>query len=309
MIEREKVIINTDPGYDDAMALMLAIKSNRFDIQAITTTAGNSTVENTTRNARYILSLLKREDIPIFSGANKPLVRELDTAKVTGKSGLEGIDPTNKSNLTDNAIEKIIEVIAQSPGQITLISLGPLTNIAQVILQAPEICRETKELVIMGGAIRAPGNKNRVAEFNIYVDPEAADIVFKSDIKKVIVPLDACNEVWMNVQHFQQIKDSNLRDFLLLMIHQYVNNISKKAGEKKALMYDPLTVYYLLNPEACEIEEHDVLIETKGEVTRGMTVSDLRGNAIVTPNVNIVKKINSSAFIDDFIKILSTSQT
>jgi len=306
MVERKTVIINTDPGYDDAMALMLALKSKELEVLAVTTTAGNSTIENTTRNAQYILSLLNAEHVSLFSGAEKPLERDLDVAKVTGKSGLEGIDPSNEPILTGDAVDQLLSLVERRPYEITLLSLGPLTNIAQAILRAPEIMAQVKELVAMGGALRVPGNKNRVAEYNIFVDPEAADVVLKSALKTTLVPLDACNQVWMGIDHFQQIVDAQLRGFLLTMANHYMRNIATKAGEKKALMYDPLTVYYLLNPAACSVEELDVVIETKGDVTRGMTVADLRANARTNPNVKVVSSIDPDHFISDFIRVVNS---
>ncbi|MEI6731969.1 MAG: nucleoside hydrolase, partial [archaeon] len=172
----KKLIIDTDPGCDDALAIMLAVKSGMFDIMAITTVGGNSGIENTTRNARYILNLIGREDIPIYSGEDKPLKREIVRANVHGESGLEGINPKNESYLTGNAVDQIIRIVHDNPG-ITIVTLGPLTNIAKAILKAPEIAEKIERFVIMGGAIGVPGNKSRVAEFNMYVDPEAADIV------------------------------------------------------------------------------------------------------------------------------------
>src|SRR3989344_4117202 len=160
------VIIDTDPGHDDALAIMLAIKSDMFDIKAITTVAGNSTIENTTRNARYILNLLDREDIPVYSGAEKPLERKLIKAVVHGRSGLEGIDPKNEPRLTNDAVEKMISIVKDN-SEITIVTLGPLTNIALAIKKNPGIMKKVKEIITMGGAIKVPGNKNRVAEFNI----------------------------------------------------------------------------------------------------------------------------------------------
>src|SRR3989344_6601531 len=147
---KRKIIIDTDPGHDDAMAILLAVKSGMFAIQAITTVCGNSTIENTTRNARYIMKLLDETEIPIFSGSSKPLERELIQAVVHGKSGLEGIDPANKAMLTNNAVDKIISIISNNPYKITLITLGPLTNIATAIQKSPSVMKKVKEIVSMG---------------------------------------------------------------------------------------------------------------------------------------------------------------
>ena len=296
------IIIDTDPGHDDAMALMLAIKSNKFNIKAITTVAGNSTIENTTRNARFILNLLGREDIPVYSGESKPLARELIQAVVHGKSGLEGIDPTNEANLTNNAVEKIIETVNNE--NITLVTLGPLTNIAKAIQKNPEVMKKVEEIVMMGGAIKVPGNKNRVAEFNIFVDPEAADIVFEFPIKKTLVPLDACNKIEMTLEDFEKIDKGKIKEAILKMVKPYIRNIKSNEGVEAALMYDPLTVYYLINPQVCEVKDYNIKIETKGNLTRGMTVADLRLKPEDKPNVTVIEYISKEDFVKDFSRFV-----
>jgi len=305
----KKIIIDTDPGHDDALAIILAIKSKMFEIEAITTVAGNSTIENTTRNARYLLKLLEREDIPIYSGEKKPLEKELIQAVVHGTSGLEGIDPKIEANLANNAVEKIIEIIEKNPYEITIVTLGPLTNIARAIKQVPETMKKIREIVIMGGAIRVPGNKSRVAEFNFYVDPEAAEIVFNFPIKKILVSLDACNNVQMQLEDFEKIKNEKLRQPILAMMKPFIKNIFADEGINAALVYDALTVYYLLNPQACKTEDYNIVIETKGELTRGMSIADLRNKPEDKPNTTVVEYIPKSKFIEDFIKILSGGST
>jgi purine nucleosidase len=300
-----KIIIDTDPGHDDVMAIMLAIKSNMFDIQAITTVCGNSSIANTTRNARFVLNLLNRNDIPVYSGANKPMKRPLIQAVVHGKSGLDGIDPTNKPGLTGDAVEKILAEVNANPNKVTIVALGPLTNIAQAILKEPTIMMKVKEIVMMGGAVKVPGNKNRVAEFNIFVDPEAANTVFSFPILKTLVPLDACNHAKMSLQDFKTIKNPTLQAVLLKMVKPYINNIAKDEGVKAAMMYDPLTVYYLLNPKVAKVYRCNIAIETKGELTRGMTVADLRTKPQEKENVTVVEYISENKFRNDFIEILS----
>lgn len=302
---KRKIIIDTDPGHDDVMAIMLAVKSNIFDIQAITTVCGNSTIANTTRNARFVLDVLNKNDIPVYSGARKPLKRPLIQAVVHGKSGLDGIDPTNKPMLTGDAVEKILSIIKANPYEVTIIALGPLTNIAQAILKDPTTMMKVKEIIMMGGAVKVSGNKNRVAEFNIYVDPEAADVVFSTPISKTLVPLDACNHVKLSLNDFKAINNSTLRNVLLKMIRPYINNIARDEGVKAAMMYDPLTVYYLINPEFAKVYKCNITIETKGKYTRGMTVADLRTKPEDKPNTTVVEYINKDKFKNDFIRILS----
>jgi len=302
LIQIQDIIIDTDPGYDDFLALMLAIKSGMFKIHAITTVAGNTTIENTTRNTRYVLSLLKREDIPVYSGAEKPLVRELLQSKVHGESGLGDLLPQNEANLTHNAVERLLSIVEKNPNKIKLVTLGPLTNIAKAIKQNSEIMSKVQEIVIMGGAIKVPGNANRVAEFNIFVDPEAADIAFRFPVKKALIPLDACMNVKMRVSDFERIKDPLLREPIVSMMTVCIQMISEKEGFDAALMYDPLTVYSLIKPSACKKMDYHISIETKGEITRGMTVADLRKIRKEKPNVTVVEWISEKSFKDDFIK-------
>lgn len=302
---KRKIIIDTDPGCDDVMAIMLAVKSGMFDILALTTSCGNSTIANTTRNANFVLDLLGKNEIPIYSGAKKPLKRPLIQAVVHGKSGLDGIDPNNKPALTGNAVEKILSIIEANPGQVTIVALAPLTNIALAILKKPKTMMKVKEIIIMGGAIKVPGNKNRVAEFNIFVDPEAADVVFSFQVRKTLVPLDVCNNVELTLKDFRMIKNIAIRTFLLKMIKPYIKNISKDEGIKTAMMYDPLTIYYLMNSKTIKFYTCNVAIETKGEFTRGMTVADLRIKPQEKDNIRVVKFIKENKFKSDFIKILS----
>jgi len=302
----KKIIIDTDPGHDDALALMLAVKSGMFDILAITTVAGNSTIENCTRNARYIMKLVDSEDIPIYSGSEKPLKRDLILANVHGKSGLEGIDPANESNLTRNAVDKIISLIEKNPEEITLVTLGPLSNVALAIQKNPESMKKLKEVIIMGGAIRVPGNKNRVAEFNFFVDPDAADIVFKFPVKKTIVPLDVCNKVQMQLSDFERISNEKLKTPVLAMMKPFIENIYKYDMKiKAALVYDALTVYYLINPKICKIKKYNIQIETESNLTRGMAVADLRDRPEAGPNVSVVEYIPKERFVNDFVGVLS----
>jgi inosine-uridine nucleoside N-ribohydrolase len=299
----KRIIIDTDPGHDDALALMLACKSPELEVLAVTTVCGNSTIENTTRNARYILEFIGKQATPIYSGATKPLARDLIQAVVHGKSGLEGIDPTNAANLTNNAAAKIAELAQANPDKITLVTLGPLTNIAQAIQKYPRAMRQLREIIAMGGAIEVPGNKNRVAEFNMFVDPEAAEIVLNAGIAITLVPLDPCNSIGLQLGDIDQIPNERMRSLLRRMLTPYISNLTKDTGVKMALMYDPLTVFYLLNPRACKTKQYNVQIETKGTITRGMTVTDRR---LVTdgarPNANVVTDINATAFVKTFIE-------
>jgi len=299
------LIIDTDAGHDDALALMLLVKSREFNIEAITTVAGNSTIEKVTRNAQAVLDLLQT-NIPLYSGAEAPLERNLITAVVHGDSGLDGLEMSSTQyNLTKDAVLRMKEILENMPHQVTILTLGPLTNIAQLFREYPHVIPLTKEVVIMGGAINVAGNKNRVAEFNIFVDPEAADVVFRADVKKVLVPLDPCNDVVLGLDTFDSLKGSPLYQPLTSMMKHFIAGIEVEEGVNGALVYDALAAYYLLNQEAFTLQGMDIVIETKGEHTSGMTVAERRLAKQKIVNTDVATSIDKDAFVTDLIKFLN----
>lgn len=300
-----KILIDTDPGHDDALALLLMIKSNLFEIEAITTVAGNSTIQNCTQNAQFVLNLANSQ-IPIYSGFEKPLCRDLVQAVVHGSSGLAGADTSKtKYQLKNNAPKILVEIARKNPG-ITLLTLGPLSNIARALEIEPGLSNLVNQIVMMGGAVNVPGNKNRVAEFNMFVDPEAADMVFNSDLKKVLVPLDACNDVILYEKDFLKIKNQSLLNVLMPLMEHYIEGIGSDEGTKGALVYDALAAYYLINPKAFTTQEMDIVIETQGKHTFGMTVAERRGNKISNLNTLVTTKVDRDKFVGDFIGYLGT---
>lgn len=301
--EKKQIIIDTDPGHDDVLAILLLEKSGLFDIKAITTIAGNSTIQNTTNNARYVLDLIK-STTPIYSGAEKPLKRELIRADVHGEVGLAGAEITKEEELTKNASQKIIEIVRAYPKKVSIVTIGPETNIAEAFMRDPDLPSLVEKIVIMGGAINVPGNKNRVGEFNIFVDPEAADIVFKADVKKVLVPLDVCNDIFFTLDDFDRLKDSFLYDPIKNMMEHYIQGIESFEKATGAFMYDPLAAYYLINPEAYKTTPMDIQIEIKSDLTRGMTVADRRNYGEKNYNVDVVTSIDKEDFTSDFFDIL-----
>lgn len=303
-MKNRKIIIDTDPGHDDALAIMLLEKSGLFDILAITTVAGNSTVQNTTNNARYILDLIG-STAPLYSGANIPLKKELIQAEVHGPTGLAGATITKQERLTENATDQIIEIIKSNPNQVSILALGPLTNVAKAFLEDESIIPLVQEVVIMGGAIAVPGNKNRVAEFNIFVDPDAADIVFSAPVKKTLIPLDACNDIFLSLEDFDQLRGSDLYEPIKAMMAHYIEGIQKFEKTTGAIMYDPLAAYFLINPDSFITESMDIQIETQSELTRGMTVADRRTWGDKTPNIVVAKSAYREIFVKDLIQILN----
>lgn len=304
MNKKPKIIIDTDPGHDDALAIMLLVKSRMFETLAITTVAGNSTIQNVTSNARFLLDLLESRT-PIYSGAEKPLKKAQVLANVHGKSGLAGANVTKQEKLTGDAVDQIIRLVRSNPNEVSLVVLGPQTNIAKAFLKDPQMPNLIKQLIIMGGAIDVPGNKSRVSEFNLFVDPDAAKVVFDASVKKVLVPLDICNTMPLFLEDFEKIT-GRLRNSVLSMMKHFIKGIEKFEFAQGALVYDALAAYYMVRPDAYEIEEADIRIETKGELTEGMSVKEKRVYAQKDNNVSLVTKIDREMFVRDFLNILSS---
>jgi len=302
--EKMKIIIDTDPGVDDAMAILMVLAAPNIEVLAITTVAGNSTIENVSKNAKYLLEIAGRADIPIFVGESSPLEKKLITANVHGETGLGDINLTKSENVTSevSAAEKIAELVERNRGQITILALGPLTNIAKMLLANRDLEKKIKQLVIMGGAIDVAGNKSRVAEFNFFVDPDAAKIVFESSVPKVLVPLDLCNQVIMQESEIGQLGKGKIGNILQKMLRPYIRNIAKFEGIKGAVMYDPLAAYYLINQSAFRTAKMNIVIETKGEYTAGMSVADKRVFSDKKPNASVATEINNNGFLEDFTK-------
>lgn len=304
MNKENQIIIDTDPGIDDALAIMLLAMSNEVTIKAITTVAGNASIQDVTNNARFLVDLLKI-DCPIYSGADKPLVRDQILANVHGNGGLSGADITKVEPLNGQAVDKIIEIVRSNPGEISLLVVGPETNIALAFQKDPELPSLIKQIIIMGGAVEVSGNKSAVAEFNIFCDPHAAEIVFSSSTPKVIIPLDVCNTIPLFIEDFEKLNGSTLYKTLMPIMQNYIRAIRQFEGHQGALVYDALAAYYFLKPEVFTLEEMDVRIETKGENTFGMTVADRRPYGEKNLNCKVTIKIDRERFTSDFLSILS----
>ena len=277
---RKKIIIDTDPGHDDAIALMIAMLSSHLEILGVTTVAGNVPVDLTTKNALKICELLGREDINVFSGSKKPLERELVTAEyVHGKSGLDGPLLPEPKIKEDKLIahEFIIQKIEQYENKsITICALGPLTNIAKVIISKPQLVKKIKEIILMGGSFFEGGNITQVAEFNIFVDPEAAKIVFDSNIPITMFPLDVTHKVLATKDYISNFK--NVKNTICKVVHELLTFFSKYDMEKHGFLGAPLhdtnVIIYILKPELYKWKYVNVDIETISELTLGMTVVD-----------------------------------
>ena len=275
-----KIIIDTDPGQDDAVAILLALASAELDVLGITTVAGNVPLPLTSKNARVVCELAGREDVRVFAGCDRPMARKLVTAEyVHGKSGLDGIalpDPTMPL-AEGHAVDFLIETLREeAPGTVTLCPIGPLTNVATAFLRAPDIVPRVAEIVLMGGAYFEVGNVTPAAEFTIYVDPEAADIVFKSGVPIVVMPLDVTHKVLTTrarVEAFRAL-GTPVGHAVASWTDFFERFDMAKYGSEGAPLHDPCVIAYLLEPDLFTGRHVNVEIEVKGELTLGMTVAD-----------------------------------
>ena len=275
-----KIIIDTDPGQDDAVAILLALASAELDVLGITTVAGNVPLPLTSKNARVVCELAGREDVRVFAGCDRPMARKLVTAEyVHGKSGLDGIalpDPTMPL-AEGHAVDFLIETLREeAPGTVTLCPIGPLTNVATAFLRAPDIVPRVAEIVLMGGAYFEVGNVTPAAEFNIYVDPEAADIVFKSGVPIVVMPLDVTHKALTTrarVVAFRAL-GTPVGHAVASWTDFFERFDMAKYGSEGAPLHDPCVIAYLLEPDLFTGRHVNVEIEVKGELTLGMTVAD-----------------------------------
>lgn len=297
------VILDCDPGHDDAIALILALASPELDVLAVTTSAGNQTPDKTLNNALRILTLLGRDDIPVAAGAPKPLARELIIAdNVHGESGLDGPklpDPAFAPQAM-TGIELMARCLRESPEPVTLVPTGPLTNIALLLAAHPELKGKIARIVLMGGAAGA-GNWTPAAEFNIYVDPEAADMVFKSGIPITMCGLDVTHEAQVmdaDIERVRAITNPVAQCVAGLLDFFMIYHRDPKWGFAGAPLHDPCTIAWLLAPELFHGVECRVDIETRGEHTVGMTVVDRYGLTGKPANALVLLGLDRPGFID-----------
>ena len=275
-----KIIIDTDPGQDDAVAILLALASPELEVLGITCVAGNVPLTLTALNARKVCELAGRADMRVFAGCDRPMARDLVTAEyVHGKTGLDGIElPEPRMALDEqHAVDFLIETLRAEPeGAVTLCPLGPLTNIATAMERAPDIVPKIAEIVLMGGAYFEVGNVTPAAEFNIYVDPQAADIVFKSGVPLVVMPLDVTHQVLTTRPRIETMRALGTRvgHAVASWTDFFERYDMAKYGSQGAPLHDPCVIAYLLQPGLFSGRHVNVEIETGSELTLGMTVAD-----------------------------------
>ena len=297
-----KIIIDTDPGQDDAFAILLAFASPELQVLGICAVAGNVPLAYTQRNARIICELAGKPETRVFAGCDRPLQRKLVTAEhVHGKTGLDG--PVMVEPVMDlqpgHAVDFIIETLrTERDGTVTLCALGPLTNIATAFLKAPDIVARVQEIVLMGGGYFEGGNITPVAEFNIYVDPEAAAIVFSAGVPLVVMPLDVTHKVLTTKARVDAIRNLGTKvGHVAAEWADFFERFDKaKYGSDGAPLHDPCVIAYLLQPDLFKGRRINVEIEVQSELTLGMTVADWWGVSKREPNALFMGSVDADGF-------------
>lgn len=303
-----KIIIDTDPGQDDAAAIMLALASPELEVLGITAVAGNVPLQLTARNARIVTEICGRNDVGVFAGASAPLKRKLVTAEhVHGKTGLDGVElfePARPLEAMD-AVDFIIDTLRNEPeGSVTLCALGPLTNIATVFERVPGVVARIREIVLMGGGFFEGGNITPSAEFNIFVDPEAADIVFASGAPITMMPLDVTHKVLTTRTRVDRLRANGNRPSVAMagMLEFFERFDEQKYGTDGGPLHDPTVVAWLLDPGMFGGRTCSVRIETGSELTLGATVVDWWKVTGLPENAFVVDSVDSDRFFDLFIE-------
>jgi len=308
-----KIIIDCDPGQDDAVALLLAIASvKELDLLGITTVAGNVPLEKTQRNARMMCDLAGRQDLPVHAGCAEPMHRPLKTAEeIHGETGINGIDVFEPETplQSEHAVDFIIRTLLDAEdASITLVPIGPLSNIGTAIDREPAILPKIERIVLMGGAMREGGNRTPSAEFNILVDPEAADIVFRCGRPITQMGLDVSHQVLSTRDRVERIKalDNPVADATADMLSFFDRFDTKKYKSKGAPLHDPCTVAWLLRPDLFEGKDCNVSVETQSELTLGHTAVDFWHVTERPVNVHWVYGVDADGFYDLLIERLAT---
>lgn len=312
-MQKQKIIIDCDPGQDDAVMLLLALACpEELDILGITTVAGNVPLDLTERNTRIICELAGRPDVPVYAGWEKPMRRELITAEnVHGKTGIDGVDiyspemPLQDQHAVDFIIETLLDAQDNS---ITLVPTGPLTNIGHAIDREPDILPKIRQIVLMGGAMREGGNTTPCAEFNILVDPDAAQIVMHCGRPITIVPLDVTHQALVTRKHLKEFRELNSPvGIAIVEMMEFFNRFdSEKYGSEGAPLHDPCTIAYLLKPDLFKGKMCNVEVETESELTIGHTAVDFWGVTNRPKNVNWLYEVDGDGFFNLLIKRLNS---
>ena len=295
------VLIDCDPGHDDAMALLLALASPELELLGVTTVHGNQTLDKTTANALRVLEFAGRGDVPVAAGADRPLTREPRVADhVHGETGLDGPDlpPPAGAPATAHAVDFLADRLRMASGPVTLIPTGPLTNIALLLAHHPDVVGDIERIVLMGGAI-AEGNVTPAAEFNIWVDPEAAARVFASGLEVTMVGLDVTHRALMTPEHAERLRAAGRVGAMVAELwafyHRWHTRIYDFPGTP---VHDALAVAHVIRDDLMRTEHRNVEIDCASELCRGRTVVDLWRISGREPNAHVGVEVKGDAFLD-----------
>lgn len=301
MSDPTPIVLDCDPGHDDAIALLLALASPEVDLLGVTTVAGNQTLEKTTANALRVLEFAGRGDVPVAAGADRPLARELFIAAyVHGESGLDGpaLPDPRGAPVEQHAVDFMADAVRGSDRPVTLVPVGPLTNIALFLARHPEAAANVERVVLMGGAV-AEGNVTPAAEFNIYVDPEAAWRVFRSGLPVTMMGLDVTHKALMTQVHAERLRASGPIGGMVAELYDFFIEYHRRTyGTEGAPIHDAVAVAHVLRPGLVETVHRHVDVDCKSELCRGRTVVDLWRRTGKEANADVGVDIDADAFLE-----------
>ena len=303
-MEKIKIIMDVDTGIDDAIAMCLACGNEKFDVLGFTTSFGNRRIEATTENTLKILELIGRTDIPVAMGAKRPMVKEYNPPEFSIVHGFDGLGdmetplpkPTTKP-IEKSAVEFMADTLRSSDEPITLVPVGPMTNVATLIMTHPELMPKIKQIMLMGGSTMR-GNSSPVAEANIMADPEAAHILFKSGVKISMACLDA---TWKGYIGFDELEEFGNKNWLTKELYKmcgiYAEHYRERMKTAGLAMHDSLTLAWLADPTLVKSEDYYVTVDINGRYTYGMTVTDVRNVLHKEPNATVSLDVDRDRFI------------
>lgn len=303
---KEKVIFDTDPGIDDALALLLLAASPEVELRAITVTHGNTSQEKCLRNALQLVELAGIQDVPVIRGATEPLVKELSVAEEThgdGGLGYAVLPPSKVVAHATCAHDVIIQEIEKNPGEITILAVGPMTNVALALLKKPSIAGKVKRIIAMGGAIHYPGNATPQSEYNVYCDPEAFDIVVKAGIDFTLVPLDVTYQCIFTTEHLARITSArdDIKRFIADSTRFYMEFHASHQDIQGCAINDPLAAALLLDPSLVTNRDYFLTIELQSPTSKAKTIVDHYGALKKSPNAKVAMEVDVGKFMNLFI--------
>lgn len=307
LIMAEKLIYDTDPGIDDALGLLFLAASPEIELLAITVTHGNTTQEKCLRNALQLVELAGISHVPVARGASEPLVKELSVAEEThgdGGLGYAVLPESSVKPVAETGHDLIIRLVTENPGQITLLCVGPMTNIALALLKAPQIASQIKRIVAMGGSIHYPGNATPQSEYNVFCDPESYEIVLQSGIDMTLVPLDVTYQCLLTTEHVSKMSSARttVQNFIKDSTRFYMEFHDVYQGIKGCAINDPLAAAIIIDPKLVTLTDYFVEIELRSETSKAKTIADHYGALKKKANAHVAMQVNVERFMDLFIE-------